>query len=153
MIVVVLAVIVGVPGTVFFSGKSLDTINSDVVKVYATVNATSTELYGVVLENAFQQQEDISDVSVDFDEEHNIYVVDLEVKNLTLKTWKSRILDHAKNWKETSTDIAALSAVLQENALELDVNAAIQINVLNDWNEDRVLLSVVNGVKVYDFIE
>ena len=57
------------------------------------------------------------------------------------------------SWQGMSASIQHLSQSLYNSAVNYGIDKPIMVNVLNDANKDRILLSYVNGVLVYDIVQ
>ena len=56
------------------------------------------------------------------------------------------------SWTEVVDATCSMSTTLKETALTNGLNIDVQINVLNDTNLDKVLLTVLNGEVLYDVV-
>lgn len=59
-----------------------------------------------------------------------------------LNIWNTKLVD----------ETCSLSTTIKETALTNGLNIDVQINVLNDTNLDKVLLTVLNGEVLYDVL-
>ena len=57
------------------------------------------------------------------------------------------------SWQGMSASFRDFSQSLCETAVKFGIDKPIMVNVLNDMNKDRILLSYVNGVLVYDIVQ
>ena len=85
---------------------------------------------------------------------NNTYIVNVWVEGIAeaavyAKLGNEEVLN---SWTKIVDEICSMSTTLKETALTNGLNIDVQVNVLNDTNLDKVLLTVLNGEVLYDVV-
>jgi hypothetical protein len=158
VVIVVVAAVITVLCMLFSNGKSKNDAavkpqSSSEAEQPADSDAISPELFRGILEDSFQNQEGLSDVSVQYDSDLNYYTINLTADGISMDMAKSKLTGDVQEWETMRSGIEDTSNALYEKSKEYGINASICINVMNDINSDKVLLSVMNGTTLYDCME
>ena len=157
VVIVVVAAVITALCMLFSSGKSKNDISvkpeSSAAEQSEESGVFSPELFQGILEDSFQDQDGLSDVSVQYDSDLNYYTVNLTADGISMDTIKSKLTGNMQKWNDMRSGIEDTSHELHEKMMEYGLNASICINVVNDLNSDRVLLSVIDGKTIYDYMK
>lgn len=157
VVIVVVAAVITALCMLFSSGKSKNDIavkpESSAAEQSDESGVFSPELFQGILEDSFQDQDGLSDVSVQYDSDLNYYTVNLTADGISMDTIKLKLTGNMQKWNDMRSGIEDTSRELHEKMMEYGLNASICINVVNDLNSDRVLLSVIDGKTIYDYMK
>ena len=157
VVIVVVAAVITALCMLFSGGKSKNDIavkpESSESEQSEESSAFSPELFRGILEESFQDQDGLSDVSVQYDSDLNYYTINLTADGISMDMAKSKLTGDVQEWEKMRSGIEDTSNALYEKSKEYGINASICINVMNDINSDKVLLSVMNGTTLYDCME
>ena len=85
---------------------------------------------------------------------NNTYIINIWTKGLAEEAVYAEHGDKEllNTWTKFVDEVCSLSTTIKEGALTNGLNIDVQINVLNDRNLDRALLTVLNGEVSYDVV-
>lgn len=85
---------------------------------------------------------------------NNTYIINVWSKGITEEVVYAKLGDEEllNSWTKFVDEVCSLSTTIKETALTNGLNIDVQINVLNDTNLDKVLLTVLNGEVLYDVL-
>lgn len=111
----------------------------------------SAELFRGVLQSAFEDEFDSADVQ--YEEDSNLYVIYVAIDGVTKDALAAKLSGDTSDWDTMRANIEDTSQKLHEQAQEYRLNSSISIIIMNDLNKENALLSVLDGVTVYDFMK
>lgn len=114
-----------------------------------TLPEDKSEIIKTYLELALA--ENIQNYKISYDPEANLY---------NIMVWQDGISVGAvlaangnrEEWDNMKNSIASTCSVFQESIAEISPGSHVSINVLNDANTDNTLLTILDGVVVYDSV-
>ena len=85
---------------------------------------------------------------------NNTYIINVWAEGLAKEAVYAKRGDEEllNSWTELVDATCYMSTTTKETALTNGLNIDVQINVLNDTNLDKVLLTVLNGEVLYDVV-
>ena len=86
--------------------------------------------------------------------DNNTYIINVWVKGTAAGAVYAKLGNEEclNSWTKIVDATCSTSTTLKETALTNGLNIDVQINVLNDTNLDKVLLTVLNGEVLYDVV-
>ena len=85
---------------------------------------------------------------------NNTYIINVWAKGIAEATVYAKLGNEEvlNTWTKFVDAACSMSTNIKETALTNGLNIDVQVNVLNDTNRDKVLLTVLNGEVLYDVV-
>lgn len=111
----------------------------------------SPDMIKSVLELSIKQS--IENCKVDYDESSNNYIVSVWQDGVASGAIFAASGGDKSSWDYMVKTFETTSSTLKESINSIDPNAHLTLCVLNDLNTENVLLTIFDGVKIYDYVD
>ena len=110
----------------------------------------SPDMIKSILELSIKQS--IENCKVDYDENSNNYIVNVWQDGVASGAILAASGGDKSSWDYMVKTFETTSSTLKESINSIDPNAHLTLSVLNDLNTENVLLTILDGVTIYDYV-
>lgn len=140
----------------YMIGTSLFIEESQLIDCSASGEENGADLYtpefiqSLLLLSMQQGYGDNCDVT--YDESSNCYVISVWMDGIAEASVLAKEGDKT-NWDNMVETMEDSTKTLYETVIDLDSNAHVSMNVLNNLSKDKTLLTILDGITIYDVVD